>query len=265
MARDFENSDSDRYSVGNPNTWFIDGPYGGQQMTFLGWAKVESFAVNDSRLMTKSTGTSELDHEWMISTHFTAAKYYWRARIGTRVTTKTIVGTTQIFVDIWYHVGFTYNYPTGTLWLDGNNEGTADWSGASPGWERLRQTSWPVVLGDAGGAEGTKEFDGLIAEACWWNEALSEEEIKLLANKQAMPGQMRPWAHECYYPLQGGGGEGNIETDYSGKGRHAYTPSGSPAYGPHPPGLPPTWGSTYRYNPFAVAAPPVGAKQVMVI
>jgi hypothetical protein len=115
MARDFERSDDgDRYLLGkaSPNAWSISG----LEMSFFVWAKIESFAITDARLMSKSGGTATENHAWMLSTIFTASKQFFRVRLknglGSTSGTQTAVGTTQIFADIWYHVGFTFIYPT---------------------------------------------------------------------------------------------------------------------------------------------------------
>lgn len=131
------------------------------------------------------------------------------------------VGPTTIAANTWYHVALTYDGTTLRGYLNGAPNGTSTGLTGTRGiWNDLQ-------IGPA---------QGYLADACFYTEALSAEEILQLALQRLPQRRSALWAHiPCF------SGAAARVIDYSGNGRN-FTAVGSPADSTVP-DMQTTWGT----------------------
>lgn len=100
--------------------------------TACAWVKLDA-AFNDgadARILSKSTGTAEQDHYWMLSTYIVSADRRLRFRLKTSGSTTTLIASSgNLPVNEWHHVAITYDGAAMRIFLDGAEVGTAAKSG----------------------------------------------------------------------------------------------------------------------------------------
>jgi PKD repeat protein len=160
------NGVSDRVEVG---TFDISG----SEMTISAWFNADDFDITDARIVSKSTGTAEPDHTWMLST-INDGGMKLRFRIKTDGQTLTLIGTQTINSGEWVHAVAVYDGSQMRLYTNGVETGTRPKSGtitAAP--------SVQIYIGDNPGVE-QKTFDGLIDDVRLYERALAPAEILTL-------------------------------------------------------------------------------------
>lgn len=104
--------------------------------------KVNSFSSPDTneRIINKADGTSAANHDWMLSLVDSTGR---KLRLRFNRTNNTVIGTTALSANTWYHTAATFNNGTGTLFLNGKSDG----SSASFNSGNLSNNTNPVYLG----------------------------------------------------------------------------------------------------------------------
>jgi len=167
----FDGSD-DRVDVG---TFDI---IGGSGLTIAAWLKADDFDVDDARIISKATGTSNNDHYWMLSTK-RGDGVRLRFRLKTNGSTKTLMADAgNLSPGAWAHAAAVWNGSTMRLYEDGVLVGSASKSGTLS-----TSGTVGVAIGNQPVGAGDKPFDGLIDDVRIYNRALNEQEIAVLARK----------------------------------------------------------------------------------
>jgi streptogramin lyase len=155
----------------------------GQALTIAVWMKPDSFTgpARDGRLVSKSVGTSDDDHFWMLSTFADGDDTRLRFRVRAGGTTKTLVATSgNVTPGDWIHAAAVYDGSEMRLYQNGIGVGVGSKQGVldtNPG--------VAVAIGNQPLGAGSKPFDGLIDEVQIYSRALSPAEIIALYGNQA--------------------------------------------------------------------------------
>lgn len=144
-------------------------------ITISAWFKADSAGqLGEGRIISKSVGLSEDEHNWMISFGNLDGQVRLRFRVRTTlIDTKTLWGTQgEIKMGTWQHVAATYDGDTMRLYLDGVQIGsTQDAIGPVES-----NPSVAVAIGD--NPNGGRGFDGSIDEVRIYSRALNAEDIE---------------------------------------------------------------------------------------
>jgi len=119
----------------------------------------------------------------------------------------SVIGSTTLAVQRWYHVAGVFRSSQIEVWLDGRMDVTP--TGTT---KTLGSSSSIFRIGRLGSAGTQYPFNGFIAHGAIWNEALGPNEIMLLAQGLS-PRWVRPTGLKGYWPI---GGAGTIERDLVG-------------------------------------------------
>ena len=140
-------------------------------MSIALWFKADDYSPSDVRLCSKSTGTSEQDHYWMLSI---IDGPNLRFRLKTNGSTSTLVaGSGTLELGVWTHAVATYDGSAMRIYKDGVLVGSVGKSGsvsADPG--------VPAWIGR--NPDGYGPWDGIIDEVRIYERALSQDEIATL-------------------------------------------------------------------------------------
>ncbi|MFW9773840.1 MAG: DUF2341 domain-containing protein, partial [Candidatus Thorarchaeota archaeon] len=155
-GQEFERDDNtDHIDIG---TWSISG----YQITIQAWVKFESFSIQDARILSKNSGTTNNneDHVWMLGT-WNQPPYRLRGRIKTGTSdtsgTSTRVATSgDLSTGIWYLSAVKYDGSNIHFTLDGNPVGSSSKVGP------LRVNNWPIWIGNS--PAGSRSLDGIVDE-----------------------------------------------------------------------------------------------------
>jgi hypothetical protein len=93
----------------------------GPGLTIAAWIRASSFLPtwSDNRIISRSTGTGEQDHYWMLST-ISSGGVKLRFRLKTNDVTNTLIAHSgNIATDTWIHVAATYDGSQMKLYKDG--------------------------------------------------------------------------------------------------------------------------------------------------
>lgn len=82
-----------------------------------------------------------------------------------------VTGSSGFTLNAWNHIAFTYNGTTLTLYLNGVSVGTNTGSSTT-------DSSVNIRIGTRNDGNATDWFTGNIDECCFWNRALSADEVK---------------------------------------------------------------------------------------
>ncbi|MFW9893944.1 MAG: DUF2341 domain-containing protein, partial [Candidatus Thorarchaeota archaeon] len=134
----------------------------GYQITIQAWVKFESFSIQDARILSKNSGTTNNneDHVWMLGT-WNQPPYRLRGRIKTGTSdtsgTSTRVATSgDLSTGIWYLSAVKYDGSNIHFTLDGNPVGSSSKVGP------LRVNNWPIWIGNS--PAGSRSLDGIVDE-----------------------------------------------------------------------------------------------------
>ncbi|MFW9773838.1 MAG: DUF2341 domain-containing protein, partial [Candidatus Thorarchaeota archaeon] len=169
-GQDFERDDSsDNINIG---TWSV----AGSQITIQTWVKFESFSIQDARILSKNSGTSDgvEDHVWMLGT-WNQPPYRLRGRIKTGNSdlsgTSTVVATSgDLSIDTWYLTAIKYDGSNIYFSLDGNPVGSFSKTGS------LRINNWPITIGNS--PTGARALDAIVDEVRISSTTRSDDWLK---------------------------------------------------------------------------------------
>ncbi len=141
----------------------------GSALTIAFWFRADDFGVHDARLISKATGVSEQDHDWMVST---LNGSQLRFRLKTNGATATLVSASgAITTGQWYHIAAVYDGSQMRLYKNGVQAAGQSKSGT------ITNGNAHVALGNQPAGAGARAFDGLLDEVCLYDQALSAAEI----------------------------------------------------------------------------------------
>jgi len=147
------------------------------------WFKADDFDIHDARLISKSTGTAESDHYWMVSTIRSGGQQKLRFRLKTdNGGTATLIGNASLVAGAWTHVTAVYDGVEMKLFQDGVEVGSLTKSGAI-------STSSSVETWIGANPGDTRFFDGLIDDVRIYGEVLDHSSIEdiMLGNLPLIP------------------------------------------------------------------------------
>jgi hypothetical protein len=165
LAANFDGN-NDRVSAG---TFSVSG----NAITLLAWFRADTFNVNDARILSKATGTSEWQHYWMLSTIASGSETRLRFRVRTGGSTSTLIaGSGALSPGAWVFAAAVYDGSNMILYKDGVEVGRVAKSGALN-----TSSSTNVWIGDNPPTAGSRPFDGTLDEVAIFDHALSAAQI----------------------------------------------------------------------------------------
>ncbi|MCP4203257.1 MAG: hypothetical protein GY769_15140 [bacterium] len=155
----------------------------GSALTLAAWVYAENLAncsSNDCRILSKSTGTAEADHYFMLSTISGGGGSRLRFRLKTGGTTTTLIASSgDLPENVWIHVAAVYDGAPDTetmeLFLDGVSVGSTAKTGSlsvSP--------AVPVWIGGNPTEPTSKPWKGRLDDVRVYDRALSASELAAL-------------------------------------------------------------------------------------
>ncbi len=180
MALDFDGTD-DVVELGK-----FDVVGGG--ITLAAWIRPDSFTINDARIISKAKEWGANDHWWMLSTVTSGSNYVPRFRLKTNEsdTVPTLIGASGVLTTgQWSHVTATWDGVSMILYVDGVEVGRMAKGGSAVAVDPAVSVAVGSQPSDAFAPSTpthvVKFFDGLIDEVRIYNRALSEQEVRYLA------------------------------------------------------------------------------------
>ena len=148
----------------------------GSALTLAAWIHPEALgncSSNDCRILSKSTGTAEGDHYFMLSTISESGATRLRFRLKTGGVTKTLIaGSGDLPENQWLHAAAVYDGSDMKLFLDGTEVGTTSKSGIIS-----QDPSVPVWIGGNPTEPGSKPWRGRIDDVRVYDRALTATEL----------------------------------------------------------------------------------------
>jgi hypothetical protein len=151
-------------------------------LTLAAWIKIDDAgAIDEGRIISKATGTSNDDHYWMLSAVDSEGESRLRFRLKTgddqdSGTTTLIASSGNLQSDRWQHVAATYDGAAMKIYLDGvlvgqtAKQGTVATNDAVPAW-----------IGGNPPDRESRDWDGTIDEVRIYATALSATAVANLA------------------------------------------------------------------------------------
>ncbi len=166
---------ADHIDLGN---WSV----AGTGLTIQAWTRVESWAREDGRILSKANGTDEYDHVFMLGS--VGENHRVRLRVKTGIedssgTTTLVAGSGRLRLDAWHLTAGTYDGSTMRVFLDGDEVGSTDKSGS------LRENGWDLWAGDNPGV--SRGLDGTLDEVRISSVARDEAWLQTEYNNQMTP------------------------------------------------------------------------------
>ncbi|MGB5890800.1 MAG: FG-GAP-like repeat-containing protein [Thermoanaerobaculia bacterium] len=156
---------------------FLDAP--GGALTLAAWVYSEDLAncvANDCRILSKTTGTAENDHYFMLSTIQSGADTRLRFRLKTEGVTSTLIASSGNLPEhTWVHTAAVYDGSDMLLYLDGALVGSTGKTGSLS-----TNAGIPVWIGANPPTATDRPWDGAIDEVRIYDRALSAAEIRSL-------------------------------------------------------------------------------------
>jgi hypothetical protein len=151
----------------------------GSALTLSAWIYPEGLdncSANDCRILSKSTGTAEDDHYFMLSTIAGGGGARLRFRLKTAGSTTTLIaGSGDLAENRWLHAAAVYDGSTMELFLDGVSVGSIPKSGALS-----QDPNVQVWIGGNPTEPTSKPWRGRIDEVRIYERALSAAELAVL-------------------------------------------------------------------------------------
>ena len=154
-------------------------------LTLSAWIKADDFGIHDARIISKSTGTAEQDHYWMLSTIKNNGNKL-RFRLKANGQTTTLIGNTNLPAGEWLHVAATYDGANMRLYVNGLEDGSVAKAGTIS-----TDSAVGVRIGD-NPASGQRNFKGTIDDMRIYSSALSVAELNALVNGDITPDTPTP-------------------------------------------------------------------------
>jgi hypothetical protein len=138
------------------------------QTTLACWVNIHSVPAEWAAIITKG------DSAWRLSTYQRESKFHFS--VGTALAAG-LNGSAAINTNEWHHLAAVYDGSVQQIYIDGKLDATQPWTGG------IASNDADVLIGE--NSEQTQRFfDGLIDDVRVYNYALSENQIKALANTQ---------------------------------------------------------------------------------
>lgn len=143
-----------------------------EAMTIAAWMKVDTFKTADARIISKSTGTDNDSHYFMLSTiRLHGYKLRFRLKTDDGFKTKALMAPLgQLHAREWHHVTAVYDGRHMKLYKDGEEVASTSKTGRV-----AVNPEIPVWIGR--NPDGKKPFNGIIDDVRIYKRALSTEEI----------------------------------------------------------------------------------------
>jgi len=145
----------------------------GSALTIAAWIKADSFATDEARILSRSVGSAEQDHYFMLGTVDNGGiKLRFRLKTGT--TTSTLLASSgTLAVGQWTHVDAVYDGSAMILYMNGLEVG------------RLAKTGALATSATARAAIGRnpqpyEPFDGTIDDVRVYQRALAASDVQAL-------------------------------------------------------------------------------------
>ena len=146
----------------------------GSALTIAAWIKADSFATDDGRILSRTTGGAEQDHYFMLSTiNNGGMKLRFRLKTGTTTTT-LLASSGTLAVGQWIHVAAVYDGSAMILYQDGVEVGRRAKTGALA-------TSATTRAAIGRNPQPYAPFDGTIDDVRVYQRALSASDVQALA------------------------------------------------------------------------------------
>jgi len=148
----------------------------GNAMTITGWFLAKNLSnctANACRIISKSAGTGEQDHDFMISTIKVGSKTRLRFRLKTNGVTSTLIATAgNVAQNKWIHMAAVYDGSKMRLYKDGVEVGSVAKKGSIT--TNKASSTW---LGGNPPNVKSRPWNGEIDYVGVYNHALTKEEI----------------------------------------------------------------------------------------
>ncbi|MHC4510143.1 MAG: LamG domain-containing protein, partial [Planctomycetota bacterium] len=171
MAMDLDGID-DRLDLGT-----LDVVGGG--ITLSMWVNPKSYMFNDTRTISKATGTASNDHWWMIST--SGGNHVLRFRLKTddgQSTTTLVADSGDILEGEWTHAAAVWDGSTMRLYRNLELVGSA----AKGGTAVAVEPTVSAAIGNQPAGAGDKHWVGLIDEVKIYSRGLTPGELLYIAS-----------------------------------------------------------------------------------
>ncbi len=157
---------NDRVEVGD---WAV----AGTNLTLCAWVRIaDPYPDNDARIISKAVGSTEQDHDWMLSLSGNAPTMRLRFRLKSSGSTSTLIaGSGTLTPGVWHHAAAVYDGSFMKLYLDGLEVGAVAKSGPIT-------TSAASILIGANPPVVYAPFQGDLDDVRVYNVALTEEQIQ---------------------------------------------------------------------------------------
>ncbi|MEO9796534.1 MAG: LamG-like jellyroll fold domain-containing protein, partial [Crocinitomicaceae bacterium] len=181
-------------------------PLGSSARTIEGWIKTDGTA-NSNEFIIEWGSPAVGGNECGLGLHPSGRTFFWGHSAD-------ILGPTNLDDGNWHHIAFSYDGTTGTLYADGNIEGSANLS-------LNTSTTGSFQLGEGNG----EYLDGSIDNVSVWNYAKTQTEIQTDMNS-CYDGTETGLV--AFWDLEDGTGSG-VATDLTGNGNNGTLTSMDPS------------------------------------
>lgn len=149
----------------------------GDELTVMAWIRPDDLESHtEGRIISKASGLSGNDHEWMVSTIEFSGEFRLRFRLKINGTTQTLIATQGAIVpNEWAHVAASFG-ADGVMKLYKN----AQLVGSMTNSGNLSDSTAPVAIGNQPSAD--RPFSGTIDDVCIFAQALDIDELAQIYN-----------------------------------------------------------------------------------
>jgi hypothetical protein len=138
------------------------------ETTLACWVNIHSVPTEWASIITKG------DSAWRLSTYNQEPKFHFS--VGS-LSAAGLNGSATVGTNEWHHLAAVYDGNVQKLYIDGHLDATQSWNGG------IASDDFDVLIGE-NSEQSNRCFDGLIDDVRVYNYALTENQIKALANAQ---------------------------------------------------------------------------------
>jgi len=163
----------DRVDVGN----FSVGSSLGITIAF--WMRLNDLNDPESRMVSKASGTSSSEHDWMVSM---IDNDDLRFRLKTNGTSSTLASSgVNVSANTWYHVAASYDGSNMQLFLDGTLIASMGKTGIPAA------SAAAVAIGNQPAGAGDRPFDGKLDDVRVYDRGLTQAEVQAIMSPVDCP------------------------------------------------------------------------------